>query len=201
MYDKIKALISRNDFATAEKLLEKHSSDLNEQQKNGLRDLIAEQRSKKQKDALKRDRRLRRRGRWRVVWAIEKGVFISWIILGFIVGPYAKMEYFSSLARRNHQVSYFQPRLGMELLRLLFFSLPALFFALELFDAHQRKVEHQDKKLRAERAERPDHDTIRTFELLENIDAKKEKQWLIALLCTILWVLFRCWLVFDRFIC
>ena len=199
MYDKIKALISRNDFATAEKLLDRHRTDLSEQQKKELWDLITDQQRKRQRDALKRDRRLKRRGHWRVVWAIEKGLFIGWIILGFIVGPYAKMEYFSSLARRNHQVSYFQPRLGMELLRLLLFSLPALFFALELFDAHQSKVEHQDKKLRAERAERPDHDTIHTFELLKNIYAKKEKQWLIALLCTILWVLFRCWLVFDRF--
>lgn len=33
MYDKIKALIFRNDFTTAEKLLEQHSADLSEQQK------------------------------------------------------------------------------------------------------------------------------------------------------------------------
>lgn len=36
MYDKIKALISRNDFATAEKLLGRHSADLSEQQKKDL---------------------------------------------------------------------------------------------------------------------------------------------------------------------
>ena len=48
MYDKIKALISRNDFTTAEKLLDRHSTDLSERQKRELRDFIAEQQRNKQ---------------------------------------------------------------------------------------------------------------------------------------------------------
>ena len=53
MYDKIKALISRNDFTTAEKLLDRHSTDLSERQKRELRDFIAEQQRNKQRDDLK----------------------------------------------------------------------------------------------------------------------------------------------------
>ena len=53
MYDKIKALISRNDFTTAEKLLDRHSTDLSERQKRELRDFIAEQQRNKQRDDLR----------------------------------------------------------------------------------------------------------------------------------------------------
>ena len=65
MYDKIKALISRNDFTTAEKLLDRHSTDLSERQKRELRDFIAEQQRNKQRDDLKRNKRLKLSGHWR----------------------------------------------------------------------------------------------------------------------------------------
>lgn len=180
MYDKIKALISRNDFATAEKLLEKHSSDLNEQQRNGLRDLIAEQRSKKQKDTLKRDRRLRRRGRWRVVWAIEKELFICWLILSFILYPYGKMKYFTLLSSWDGPPS--QHRLSMELLLLLELILMALFFGLKSFVSHWQKVDHQETRYQLEKS---DIDEIQLLETLTRNYGKKEKGWLIALLCTV----------------
>ena len=70
MYDKIKALISRNDFTTAEKLLDRHSTDLSERQKRELRDFIAEQQRNKQRDDLKRNKRLKLSGHWGVVYQL-----------------------------------------------------------------------------------------------------------------------------------
>ena len=101
MYDKIKALISRNDFTTAEKLLDRHSTDLSERQKRELRDFIAEQQRNKQRDDLKRYKRLKLSGHWRAVWAIEKILFLSWLILGYVLYPYGKMQYFTLLSRKG----------------------------------------------------------------------------------------------------
>ena len=64
----------------------------------------------------------------RTIWAIEKGLFICWLVLGFVLYPYSRMSYFSSLAHRHHQVSHFQRRLDMEFLFLLELVLMALFF-------------------------------------------------------------------------
>lgn len=180
MYDKIKALISKNDFATAEKLLEKHRADLSEQQKKELWDLIAEQQRKRQRDALKRDRRLKRRGRWRVVWAIEKGLFICWLILSYILYPYGKMKYFTLLSSWDGPP--FQHRLSMELLFLLELILMALFFSLKSFVSHWQKVDHQEMKCQLEKS---DIDEIQLLETLTRSYEKKEKGWLIALLCTV----------------
>lgn len=180
MYDKIKTLISRNDFATAEKLLEKHRADLSEQQKKELWDLIAEQQRKRQRDALKRDRRLKRCGRWRVVWAIEKGLFICWLILSYILYPYGKMKYFTLLSSWDGPP--FQHRLSMELLFLLELILMALFFCLKSFVSHWQKVDHQEMKCQLEKS---DIDEIQLLETLTRSYGKKEKGWLIALLCTV----------------
>lgn len=180
MYDKIKTLISRNDFATAEKLLEKHRADLSEQQKKELWDLVAEQQRKRQRDVLKRDRRLKHRGRWRVVWAIEKGLFICWLILSYILYPYGKMKYFTLLSSWDGPP--FQHRLGMELLFLLELILMALFFGLKSFVSHWQKVDHQEMKYQLEKS---DIDEIQLLETLTRSYEKKEKGWLIALLCTV----------------
>lgn len=180
MYDKIKTLISRNDFATAEKLLEKHRADLSEQQKKELWDLVAEQQRKRQRDVLKRDRRLKHRGRWRVVWAIEKGLFICWLILSYILYPYGKMKYFTLLSSWDGPP--FQHRLGMELLFLLELILMALFFGLKSFVSHWQKVDHQEMKCQLEKS---DIDEIQLLETLTRSYEKKEKGWLIALLCTV----------------
>lgn len=185
MYDKIKALISSNDFVTAKKLLEKHSADLSEQQKKDLRNLIAGQQRKKQRDAIKQDKRLRRGGHWRIVWAIEKSLCICWFILSIILYPYAKMGYFSSLARCNHQVSHFQRRLDMELLFLLELVLMVLFFGLKSFAAHRQKTDHREMKYQLKKAEKIDIDEIQLLETLTKSYEKKEKGWLIAVLCTL----------------
>ena len=180
MYDKIKTLISRNDFATAEKLLEKHRADLSEQQKKELWDLVAEQQRKRQRDVLKRDRRLKHRGRWRVVWAIEKGLFICWLILSYILYPYGKMKYFTLLSSWDGPP--FQHWLSMELLFLLELILMALFFGLKSFVSHWQKVDHQEMKCQLEKS---DIDEIQLLETLTRSYEKKEKGWLIALLCTV----------------
>jgi len=74
------------------------------------------------------------------VWAIEKGLFICWLILAYVLYPYSRMSYFSSLARRHHRVFLFQYRLDMELLFLLELVLMALFFGLKSLVARQKKM-------------------------------------------------------------
>lgn len=83
-------------------------------------------------------KKLKGNNRLRTIWVIEKGVFICWLVLAFVLYPYSRMSYFSSLARRHHQVSHFQYRLDMELLFLLELVLMALFFGLKSFVAQQK---------------------------------------------------------------
>ena len=141
MYDKIKALISRNDFTTAEKLLDRHSTDLSERQKRELRDFIAEQQRNKQRDDLKRNKRLKLSGHWRAVWVIEKILFLSWLILGYVLYPYGKMQYFTLLSSWDGPP--FQHRLGMELLFLLQLVLMALFFCFKSFAARRQMIDRR----------------------------------------------------------
>ena len=178
MYDKIKALISRNDFTTAEKLLDRHSTDLSERQKRELRDFIAEQQRNKQRDDLKRNKRLKLSGHWRAVWVIEKILFLSWLILGYVLYPYGKMQYFTLLSSWDGPP--FQHRLGMELLFLLQLVLMALFFCFKSFAARRRM----------EKSETPDAGSIRLLEKLEKSNEKEARGWLIALLCTMAGITF-----------
>lgn len=121
----------------------------------------------------------------RTIWAIEKGLFICWLILGIVLYPYSKMSYFSSLAHRHHQVSHFQRRLDMELLFLLELVLMALFFGLKSFVARREKDDYQKINCRMKKSKKPDIDEIQLFETLERSYEKKEKRWRIALLCVI----------------
>lgn len=188
MYDKIKALISRNDFTTAEKLLDRHSADLSEHQKRELRDFIAEQQRNKQRDDLKRNKRLKLSGHWRAVWAIEKILFLSWLILGYVLYPYGKMQYFTLLSSWDGPP--FQHRLGMELLFLLQLVLMALFFCFKSFAARGQMIDRREIKRQMEKSEKPDAGSIRLLEKLEKSNEKEARGWLIALLCTMAGVAF-----------
>ena len=188
MYDKIKALISRNDFTTAEKLLDRHSTDLSERQKRELRDFIAEQQRNKQRDDLKRNKRLKLSGHWRAVWGIEKILFLSWLILGYVLYPYGKMQYFTLLSSWDGPP--FQHRLGMELLFLLQLVLMALFFCFKSFAVRRQMIDRREIKRRMEKSETPDAGSIRLLEKLEKSNEKEARGWLIALLCTMAGITF-----------
>lgn len=121
----------------------------------------------------------------RTIWAIEKGLFICWLILGIILYPYSRMSYFSSLAHRHHQVSHFQRRLDMELLFLLELVLMALFFGLKSLVARRKKDDYQRMIFRMKKSKKQDIDEIQLLETLERSYEKKEKGWRIALLCMI----------------
>ena len=130
-------------------------------------------------------KKLKGNGRLRTIWAIEKGLFTCWLILGIVLYPYSRMSCFSSLAHRHHQVSHFQRRLDMELLFLLELVLMALFFGLKSFAARRTKDDYQQINCRIKKSKKPDIDEIQLLETLERSNAKKEKRWRIALLCVI----------------
>ena len=183
MYDKIKALIFRNDFTTAEKLLEQHSADLSEQQKIKLKDFIAEQQRNRHREDTKRNKRLNRRSHWRAAWVIEKGLFISWLILGYVLYPYGKMEYFTLLSSWDGPP--FQHQLGMELLVLLELVLMALFFGLKSFVARWQMIDRREIKRQMEKSEQPDTNSIQLLKKMGKGNEKEATGWLIALLCTV----------------
>ena len=183
MYDKIKALISRNDFTTAEKLLDRHSTDLSERQKRELRDFIAEQQRNKQRDDLKRNKRLKLSGHWRAVWVIEKILFLSWLILGYVLYPYGKMQYFAVLSSWDGPP--FQHQLGMELLVLLELVLMALFFCLKSFVARWQMIDRREIKRQMEKSEQLDTNSIQLLKKMGKGNEKEATGWLIALLCTV----------------
>lgn len=183
MYDKIKALIFRNDFTTAEKLLEQHSADLSEQQKIKLKGFIAEQQRNRHSEDTKRNKRLNRRSHWRAAWVIEKGLFISWLILGYVLYPYGKMEYFTLLSSWDGPP--FQHQLGMEFLVLLELVLMALFFGLKSFVARWQMIDRREIKRQMEKSEQLDTNSIQLLKRMGKGNEKEATGWLIALLCTV----------------
>ena len=126
----------------------------------------------------------------RIIWAIEKGLFICWLIIAIVLYPYSRMGYFSSLAHRNHEVSLFQRRLDMELLFLLELVLMAMFFGLKSFVAKQKKDDYQEISCRMKKSKNPDIDEIQILETLESSCEKKEKGWRIAFLCVMVGIVF-----------
>lgn len=183
MYEKIRALISRNDFTTAEKLLEKHSASLPETQETHLRALILEKRRENQRDAERRERRLRLERRWhshwRTVLPLERA--LAKCVLGGLVlfVPYLKNKFYA------WPEPFEIP--GMEILLLVYLLAAALLCGLAFMDAHTSKLSRREAERRAEKA---GTDTaFRTFARLEKRSAKEARGWLAALLCVTLWIL------------
>ena len=135
-------------------------------------------------------KKLKRNKHLRAIWAIEKGLFICWLILGIVLYPYSRLGYFSFLAHRNHQVSLFQRRLDMELLFLLELVLMAMFFGLKSFVAQQKKDDYQEISCRMKKSKKPDIDEIQMIETLVKRCKKKEKGWRIAFLCVMVGIAF-----------
>jgi hypothetical protein len=126
----------------------------------------------------------------RIIWAIEKGLFICWLIIAIVLYPYSRMGYFSSLAHRNHKVSLFQHRLDMDLLFLLELVLMAMFFGLKSFVAKQKKDDYQEIICRMKKSKKPDTDEIQMLETLERSCEKKERGLRIAFLCVMVGIVF-----------
>lgn len=194
MYETIKALISRNDFTTAERLMDKHHTVLSEEQCRELRKLLLRQRRSKQAEVQKKQKHLRRTGHWRITWALKRFLVAGWTILGIILYPYAKIHY---LAVR--QGLSFQPRLSMELMFLLGLFLAVLFCGLGLFEARQAEKVDREAIDRAAQADRPDAETFRLLQRLEAYHRKEGKGWRTALLGTAAAALFQLWSICRTF--
>ena len=181
--EKIRALISRNDFTTAEKLLEKHSASFAESEEDELRALIAEKRRENQRNARKRERRLRLGRRWnshwRTVLPLERAL-ARCVLAGMILFvPYLKNKFYA----------WPEPFeiLGMEIFLLVYLLAAALLCGLALMDAHTRKLSSREAKRRTEKA--GGELMFQTFQRMEKRGAKEERGWLAALLCVTLWIL------------
>ena len=135
-------------------------------------------------------KKLKRNRHLRTIWAIEKGLFICWLILGTVLYPYSKLGYFSSLAHRNHEVSLFQRRLDMELLFLLELVLMAMFFGLKSFVAQQKKADYQKTRYQMQKSKKQNIDEIQMLETLARSCEKKQKGWRIAFLCVMVGIVF-----------
>ena len=99
MYEKIAALIARNDFHTAEKLLRKHDLSLTRDQKDSLRKLAETQRLHNQRTAQKSESNMKHVRRWgqlgRITLPLEirlgKGVLAGLILFA----PYLKNKIYA----------------------------------------------------------------------------------------------------------
>ena len=194
MYEKIKALISRNDLTTAERVLDKHCEGLSPAQSAELRSLLAKQRRRRYAEFRKERKRLRRRGHWRAVWALKRGIVTCWSVLGIVLFPYVKIHYLA--ARQGLTV---QRRLSMELVFLLGLVLGILFCGLGFSEVRRSRKANQEAKGRAARADCPDWETIGQFQCLEAFGRKEERGWLIALLCVTAAVLYQLWSIYRIF--
>ena len=150
---------------------------------NSPKGFIAEQQRNRYREDTKRNKRLNRRSHWRAAWVIEKGLFISWLILGYVLYPYGKMEYFTLLSSWDGPP--FQHQLGMELLVLLELVLMALFFFLMSFVARWQMIDRREIKRQMEKSEQLDTNSIQLLKKMGKGNEKEATGWLIALLCTV----------------
>lgn len=150
---------------------------------NSPKGFIAEQQRNRHREDTKRNKRLNRRSHWRAAWVIEKGLFISWLILGYVLYPYGKMEYFTLLSSWDGPP--FQHQLGMELLVLLELVLMALFFCLKSFVARWQMIDRREIKRQMEKSEQLDTNSIQLLKKMGKGNEKEATGWLIALLCTV----------------
>lgn len=184
MYEKIAALIARNDFATAEKLLRKHDISLTQEQKDALQKLL----EKQQKLHIKvstRNRRLDSNMHWRIFSPLKKITIVCWCILSLILLPYLGMQYYAYLSNKQGGPSIDKSPV-MEFLFLLNLTLVILFIGLQIMDTHRLKNAQRDKAYRTK-----DTNLFRLFDSSKKSYARKEKDWLFLLGFFIVWLLFK----------
>lgn len=182
LFEKIEALIARNDLITAEKLLKKHEALLSEPQREELQRKIIRQRKEKQKcaeKAKKRDLKILKRSGvyWNKTYWITNILFYAWIALGIILYPYAKTNSFAIIP------SLGSPNFIMEILFSVQIFVMVLFCIVGFCEAYQ---DRKNMKEAMNRTKNKDKALFDSFHADEKAYAGAERKWFIALLVTLL---------------
>ena len=182
-YRKIEKLILRNDFATAEKLLKKAA--LPEDQKDGLRVLISKQQVKKKKERAFLVKRMRSGPLFRRLDKLKATLFVCFLGLGCVVGPYNKMRSFTFY--QSWDGPPMEPVFIFEVLFFLIQLIVVTFCVIKAYEHHQGKL---DNRAAARRSRNNRDERIpRNFQWRETSEWEKEKDWLIALGFAVLYAL------------
>ena len=184
IYEQIRALISRNDFITAEKLMRKYDTDLTKNQRKELHKFFSTQ-QKLHIAVSTKNRRLDSNIHWRIFSLLKKIIIVCWCILSLIILPYRGMQYYAYLYnKRGGPPVYKSP--FMESLFLLNLTLVILFIGLQIMDTHRLKNAQRDKANRTK-----DNNLFYVFDAAEKSYTRKEKDWLFLLVFFIVWLLFK----------
>ena len=183
-YEQLKALISRNDFVTAEKLMKKYNMNLTRSQRKELQKVYFKQQKLHITDSTKR-RRSDLNIHWCLFSLIKKIIIGCWCILSLILFPYRGMQYYAYLYNKRGGPPVYKDPL-MESLFLLNLTLVILFIGLQIMDAHQSKNAQHNKASRTK-----DNNLFNVYDAAEKHYARKEKDWLLLLGFFIVWLLFK----------
>ena len=192
MYEKIAALIIRNDFHTADKLLKKHAPSLTQEQQDALQQLIETQQQKNQRAAQKNRK--------------NKAFITRWSRLGRIALPLQINLLKMTRAGLILFVPYLKNKItawpekfeipAMETFLLIYLILVSLSCGLEFMDARTGKLSSRAAKQRAEKSGKDDASKLAfTFQRAENKFTQEERNWLMALVFFTLWSLVQLWQV------
>lgn len=176
MYEKIAALIDRNDFATAEKLLRKHDMSLTQGQKDALQKLLEKQ-HKLHITVSTKNRRLHSNRYQRIFSFLNKIIIVCWCILSLILLPYRGMQYYAYLSNKRGGLPIDKSPF-MEFLFLPNLTLVILFIGLQIMDTHRSKNDQRDK---AYRYRTKDTNLFHVFDSSGKSYARTEKDWLFLL--------------------
>ena len=182
-YRKIEGLILRNDLATAEKLLKK--TDLPEEQKGRLRDLASRQQVKRQKERAFLAKRMHSSPLFRRLEKLKATLFVCFLGLGCIVGPYNKMRSFTFY--ESWEGPPMEPIFIFEVLCFLIQLIVVTLCVIKVYEHHQNKLDHRAAARRSRNNK--DERIPRNFRWRETSEWEKEKDWLIALGFAVLYTL------------
>lgn len=185
MYEKIAALIARNDFHTADKLLKKHDMSLTQEQKDTLQKLAEAQRRENQRAVRISEKNKKRVRRWNrhscIVLPLQ--IKLGKVILAglpLLVAPYLKNKFY---APEKFEIP------AVEILFLIYLLIVVLFCGLTFMDAHTNKISNREAKQRAGKPDRKLSKYFLTFQHLENKSSEEARNWLAALIFFVLWSL------------
>lgn len=193
MYEKIAALIARNDFHTAEKLLKKHDMLLTQEQKEALRKLAETQLRENQRAARKSEKNMKRIKRWGKHGLMKLSLKIK-LGKGILAGLILFVPYLKNKIYAWPEKFEIMP---MEILLLAYLLVVVLFCALGFMDAHTHKISSYEAKQRVRDPNKKWHGLFRTFQDAERKFAEDERNWLAALIFFGFWSVVQLWHVFS----
>lgn len=179
-FEKINSLIIKNDIVTAEKMIKRHNNLLTKSQKDKLQKEIIKQQMARQKCAFQAPKFSKFIVRWHKISRIKKLLVYLWVILGFVLFPYFKMEYFTLLSSWDGPP--FQTNLFMEITFFVYIFLANLYFGFKVFENHWNRNIQREGMIRSKDTDKSSFDS---FSALEKIYTKKERGWLAALLLSL----------------